>query len=457
MANSTDAAKAEMLAAIGAGSVEELFVQIPPEHRLTRPIDIGPALVAEHALRRHLLGLLDRNRDCERNLSFLGGGCWPHFVPAVCDEIAGRYEFVTSVWGTPASDKGRSQAWFEFCSLIAELVELDFVGLPVYSWGAAGGHAVRMAARLTGRREVLHPATMDPERLGVLRTYCEPPRSPGHIALVPIPAGPDGRIDLAALEAHLSERTAAVYLDNPGYLGIIETDGAAIAEAAHAHGAEFVVGVDPISLGVLASPASYGADIVVGSLQPLGVHMSCGGGAGGFIATRDEERYARQYPTLCLSIYPTSEPGEHGYGLALFEQSSYGSREEGKDWTGNSVYLWATVAATYLSLVGPDGLREVGEVCLTRSHEAAARLARIPGVDIRHPDGFFKEIVVGFDGTGRTIAEINRGLLAHGIFGGLDLSATFPALGQSALYCFTEVHEPDDIERLATAIEEVTS
>ena len=256
---------------------------------------------------------------------------------------------------------------------------MDFVGLPVYTWGAAGGHAMRMAARLTDRNEVLYPASLDPERLAVFRTYCEPPEMPGHIRLVEVAVTADGRIDLADLEAKISDRTAAVYFDNPNFLGVIETAGAEIAELAHGVGAELIVGVDPISLGVLTPPSTYGADIVVGSLQPLGVHMNGGGGTGGFIATRDEERYARQFPTLCLSAFPTSEPGELGFGIALFEQTSYGSRELGRDWTGNSVYLWATVAATYLALMGPEGMREVGEACLARSHAAARRLAADPG------------------------------------------------------------------------------
>jgi glycine dehydrogenase subunit 1 len=455
MANSTAAAKQSMLDAIGASSIDELFAQIPAEHRLGRPLELEPALRSEAALQRHLLELVSKNRDCEATLSFLGAGCWQHHVPAVCDEIATRSEFTTSVFGTAQSDKGRNQAWFEFTSQIAELVELDFVGLPVYTWGVAGGHAIRMAARLTARREVLYPASLDPERLAVFRTFCEPPQMPHHIALQPVAVRADGRIDLDDLAAKLSDRTAAVYFDNPNFLGVIETDGADVAALAHGAGAEVIVGVDPISLGVLAAPAGYGADIVVGSLQPLGVHMAAGGGTGGFIATRDEERYARQYPTLCLSALPTSEPGELGFGIVLFEQTSYGAREEARDWTGNSVYLWSTVAAAYLALMGPAGLREVGEACLARSHAAARRLAQLDGVEIVYPEGFFKEFVVRFDDTGRTVAEVNRALLERGIFGGKDLSTDMPWLGQSALYCVTEVHTADDVERLATALAEV--
>lgn len=456
MANSAPALERELLDAVGVTDAEELFVQIPADHRLTGTIDLPRALPSEAELSRHLRRTLARNVSCEESLSFLGGGCWQHHVPAVCDELAQRTEFVTPVWGTPASDVGRNQAWFEFASQLGELLDLDFVGLPVYSWGAAAGHAIRMAARLTGRREVLIPATLNPERLAVLRTYAEPPEMESHLTLATIATDPDtGRMDVADLERRLSDRTAAVYFETPGSLGVIETECAHVAALARAGGAETVAGVDPLSLGLLVPPGTFGADIAVGSTQPLGVHMNCGGGAGGFIATRDEERYAREYPTLQVSLCPTRVEGERGFSMTLFEQSSYGRREGGNDWTGNSVYLWAVVNAAYMALMGPQGFVDLGELILRRSHYAAQRLATVPGVEVRW-GGFFKEIVVDFGGTGRTVAEVNAGLLERGIFGGGDLSAAHPELGQCALYCFTEVHAQEDVDRLTDALKEIT-
>ena len=185
--------------------------------------------------------------------------------------------------------------------------------------------------------------------------------------------------------------------------------------------------------------------------------MSCGGGAGGFIATRDEPRYAHEYPTLLLSISETVA-GEHGFGIALFEQTSYGSREEGNDWTGNSVYLWAVANAVYMSLLGPEGFAELGRLILARSHYAARRLGR----DRRRADRL----------PGRVLQGVRRRLRRHrqdrrrgqrapsasrGIFGGKDLSRDFPALGQSALYCVTEVHTQADLDRLAAAVAEVVA
>ncbi len=446
----------EMLAEIGLDDVEQLFEQIPEEHRLSRPIELPPAIRAEAALRRHLTEILTRNETCAESLSFLGGGCWQHYVPAVCDEIVSRSEFLTPVWGTPASDFGRNQAWFEYASQLGELVDMDFVGLPVYTWGCAAGNAARMAARLTGRDQLLVPAAIDPERLAVIRNYCAPPELRDHVEVIPVGYDPEtGRLDLADLREKLGERTAAVYLESPSYLGVVESDAAEIAALARAAGAETIAGVDPISLGVLAPPGAWGADIVVGTTQPLGVHMHCGGGAGGFIATRDEERYAREYPTLQVSICNTIE-GERTFGVILFEQTSYGARENGKDWTGNSVYLWAIANAVYMSLMGPQGFRDVGRAILQRSHYAARRLAEVPGVSVRFGQGFFKELVVDFGGTGRTVPAIDEALRERGIFGGKDLSTSHPELGQSALYCVTEAHTKADVDRLVATLEEVT-
>jgi glycine dehydrogenase subunit 1 len=456
MASSAPGVVAAMLAEIGAQSVEELFEQIPQDHFRRAPLELPPALVSEVELKRDLRARLARNRDCERNLSFLGAGCWQHHVPAVVDEIVGRTEFATNVWGSYQSDHGRNQAWFEYASQLGELLNMEVVQLPVYSWGCAAGHAIRMAARLTGRRKVLVPRLSDPERLSVIRTYCEPAEMAGHIAVELVaPDMASGALDLGDLEAKLGPDVAAVYFECPAYLGTIEPNGAEIARRARAAGAETIVGADPIALGVLKPPADYGADIAVGPTQPLGVHMNCGGGTGGYISSRDQETYVREYNGFLVSIAETLQPGQHGFGLASAHQNSYGMRDQGKDWTGNSVYLWAIANAVYMSLLGPQGFREIGELILARSAYAAQLLAAIPGVSVRWPDGFFKEFVVSFDQTGKSVAEIDTALRARSIFGGKDLSAELPELGQSALYCVTEVHTAEDLRRLAGAVEEI--
>jgi glycine dehydrogenase subunit 1 len=456
MANTLSSIKQSMLDEIGVANIEELFEQIPKDHRIKEPIGLPLGIRSESDLRRHLTAILAKNETCEENLNFLGAGCWQHHVPAVVDEIVGRTEFLTPVWGSPQSDFGRNQAWFEYSSQLGELLNMDVVSLPVYSWGCAIGHAIRMAARMTGRRQVIIAEVFDPERLSVVENYCEPVDMPDHIEVVRVKVDPRTHlIDIADLRRKVTPTTAAVYFETPSYLGMFETNARTIAETARQNGAETIAGVDPLTLGIVRPPADFGADIVVGPTQPLGVHMNAGGGVGGFIASRDEARYVREFNGFLVSITETARPGQFGFGLASAHQTSYGMREKGKDWTGNSVYLWAIANAVYMSLLGPQGFRELGELIITQSHFAAQRLSEIKGVKVPCLTGFFKEFVVDFSDTGKTVAAINKKLRKHRIFGGKDLSAEIPALRQSALYCVTEVHSTADIERLATAIEEV--
>jgi glycine dehydrogenase subunit 1 len=457
MANTDRNSKSAMLEAIGADSIESLFEQIPLSHRSTEKLSLPRQLKSESELKRHLLSTLGKNQSCEENLSFLGAGCYQHHVPAICDEISGRAEFLTNVWGSPSSDHGRNQAWFEYCSLLGELLNMDMVGLPVYSYGCASGHAIRMASRITGRHQVLIPQISDPERLRVIQNYCEPREMDSHIEIVYVDFDRStGQLDLADLEQKISGKTAAVYFECPTYFGVIESQGERISRIARSHGAETIVGVDPISLGILKPPADYGADITVGTTQTLGVHMNTGGGVGGFISSRDEIKYVHEYNTLNISITNTQTEGEFGFGLSCAHQTSYGLREKGKDWTGNSTYLWAICGAVYMALLGPQGFREVGELIIRRAHYAARQIEAIPGLRILYNKGIFKEFVVNFDATGKTIEQINSALRSRQIFGGKDISQEYPQLGQNALYCVTEIHTKEDIDHLVAVLKEIT-
>lgn len=178
----------------------------------------------------------------------------------------------------------------------------------------------------------------------------------------------------------------------------------------------------------------YGADIVCGDIQSLGMHIQFGGGQAGFIATRDEEKYVMEYPSRLFGITPTSVPGEYGFSDVAYERTSFAVREQGKEWVGTASALWGITAGVYLELMGPQGLADVGEVIMQKSHYAATQLATINGVQSPMFNGpSFREFVVNFDDTGKTVAEINTALLAQGIFGGKELNQEFPELGNSAL------------------------
>jgi glycine dehydrogenase subunit 1 len=450
--NSAPEARTAMLQATGAKSTDDFYEDVPEALRLRRKLNLPEPLLSEAALERHVRELLDKNKTAVSYLNFLGAGCYQHHVPAVCDEVNQRGEFLTAYAGEPYDDHGRFQALFEYCSMMGDLLNMDVVNVPTYDGFQAAATAIRMASRLSGRHEALLPRTINPHKLSKIRDYCQPDMT---IRLADTDPQ-TGQLDLDALQALISQDTAVVYIDNPSYFGVIETQGQAISDLAHERGAVSVVGVDPISLGILAPPADYGADIACGDIQCLGVPMNYGGGLAGFIASHDEERLVMEYPSRLFGIAPTRVPGEYGFGDVAYERTSFAIREEGKEWVGTAAALWGITAGVYLALMGPQGMAEIGESIMARARYAALQLDKLPGVKAPLFDApFFKEFVVNFDQTGRSVAEINAALLARGIFGGKDLSQEFPQLGQSALYCVTEIHTQADIDRLARTIEEV--
>lgn len=452
--NSVPEIKEQMLKELGIESVEEIYKEIPKRLRFKGKMNLPEPLLSEYELRRHVEELLANDKDCKKFLSFLGGGTWQHYVPEVCDTINTRDEFLTAYVGAAYADHGKYQAIFEFASMLGELLDFDVVSTPTYDWGMAAGFAVRMAARITGRNQVLIPKTVSPDRLLCIKNLCKP-----YIEVKLIDYDKDtGLMDLEDLKKNISDKTAAVYFENPSYLGFIESQGEEISKIAHDAGALLVVGVDPSSLGVLAPPSHYGADIACGDLQPLGIHMNAGGGLAGFIASRDEEEFVAEYPTQLWGITETTKEGEYGFGDVSFERTSYASRENAKDFLGTQTALWGITAGVYLALMGPKGMQELGEGIMQRVAYAQKKLNEIPGVKTPlFNSAHFKEFIVNFDDTGKTVAEINRKLLDFEIFGGKDLSKEFPELGNSALYCITEIHMKSDIDRLVDALKKILS
>lgn len=393
--------------------------------------------------------LLRRNVPCTRALSFLGAGCYQHHVPAVCDEINGRAEFLTAYAGEPYEDHGRFQALFEYQSLMGELLDCEVVNVPAMDGAQAAATALRMAQRITGRGEALVAADIHPDVRRAMENYCAP-----GMTMRPIPFDVQtGALDRTALEAALSDDTACVYLQMPSFLGVVPDGIPEIARLAHAAGAELIVGCDPSLLGILESPMNLGADIAVGDIQPLGMHMNYGGGQGGFIATRDEPKYVLEYPSRLFGVARTRVEGEYGFGDVAYGRTSFADREGGKEYVGTQAALWGVTAGVYLALMGPDGMEALGDRMIVSAHYLGARLAKLPGVSVRFA-GYANELVVDFSGSGRTVAELSAALLAKGIYLGYDLTKEFPELGQCALMCCTEVHEKADLDYLIQALQE---
>ncbi len=451
--NSIPTNKEAIMKKIGIKDIEELYEDIPEHLRLRTKMNIPEAIRSEVTLKKHVEKILSKNISCDENLSFLGGGCVNNYVPAICDEITGRAEFLTAYAGEPYEDHGRFQALFEYESLMAELLVFDVVNIPTYDWGQAASTSIRMAGRITRRGEILISDIISPDRFKIIFNYCHPV-----MKLTRVKHHQDtGMMDLTDLRSKLSNDVAGIYFENPSYLGIIEEQGKEIAELIHEIGGEVIVGTDPSSLGILTPPSQYGADICCGDIQSLGNHMYWGGSVAGFISSRDEEKYVMQYPSRLFGITKTAVEGEWGFSDVAYSRTSFEGREKGKEFIGTAAALYGISTAVYLSLMGPEGMIELGQKLISYANYTAYHINELKGAHQRFNASVFKEFVIDFSGTGKSVAAINEALLEKGIFGGKDLSAEFPELNNCALYCVTDNHTKADLDFLVEALREIIS
>lgn len=449
--NSVPRIKAEMLQEIGVKDIEELYEDIPNHLRFKGELNLPEPLLSEYALKKHMDQILSKNQTCQENINFLGGGCWQHYVPAICDEINHRSEFLTAYAGEPYEDHGRFHALFEYESMMGELLDMDVVNIPTYDWGQAASTAIRMAERITARNEILVSNIISPDRFLIIQNYCKPVMKVELVKTHP----KTGQIDLEDLSKQISLKTAGFYFENPSYLGNIEDQGEEISKIVHDHEAINIVGVDPISLGILTPPIHYGADIVCGDIQPLGIHMQYGGGLAGFIATRDEEKFVMEYPSRLFGVTHTTVEGEWGFGDVTYERTSFDKREQGKEFVGTMAALWGITAGVYLALMGPKGIQDLGQLIVQKSQYAMREISKIDGIEAPlFQSSHFKEFIVDFNDTNKTVLDINKFLLKDGIFGGKDLSNEFVELENCALYCVTEIHTKEDIDQLVQVLTE---
>jgi glycine dehydrogenase subunit 1 len=447
--NSQADIKKELLRAVGMKSADDIYKEIPPRLRFKGKMNLPDPIKSEYLLLKHVESILDKNKDAKRFVSFLGGGNWNHYVPAVCDTIMERDEFLTAYVGEAYSDHGKFQALFETSSMICDLTGMEACNTPCYDWGNAAAIAARMAVRTTGRREILIAGNAGPERVAIVKNYVKPEIGVNIVNF----DRKSGLLDIVDLKAKLSKNTAAVYFETPSYLGAIETQAEQICRIAKSAGALPIVGTDPSSLGVLEAPGAYGADYVVGDYQPLGLHLSFGGGCGGFICTHDDKKFIAEYPSLLFGMYAvdgTDGEGELGFGEVFYERTSYASREKGKDFVGTSAALIGITAGVYMALMGPQGFLELGEGILERVAYAKEKLAAIPGIKLPVPSVGFSDFLVSFKGT--SVKEVNDALLAYGVIGGKDIGQDFPMYKSTALYSVTEVHTKEDIDKLVSAL-----
>ena len=428
-----------MLDAIGVDSIEELFRDIPAHVRFDRELDLEPPL-SEQELTAHMEELAARNVHTGAELSFLGAGIYDHYVPAVVDAVLQRGEFLTAYTPyQPEMSQGVLQAIFEYQTVICELTGMDVSNASGYDGTTVAADACLVAKHATGRSKIVLAETLGPQVRQVVKTYAV-----GFgLEVVEVPHE-NGATDPAAVRA-AAEDAAAVIFQQPNVFGILE-DAPGLAAAAKDAGAMAIAHVDPVSLGVLEAPGNYGCDMAIGEGQGAGNYQSYAGPHYGFLAAKAE--YTRRLPGRIIGE-TTDLNGERGYVLTLQTREQHIRREKATSNMTTNQTLLALAGLVHLSWLGPQGLREVGETCMSLAAHAKQRLGLAPAFADRPT---FKEFAVRL---GRPAREVIRDARALGVNPGYAIGRDYPGMDDVLLVAVTEKRTPEDVERLAQVLAEV--
>jgi glycine dehydrogenase subunit 1 len=435
----TDADRKAMLEEIGVDSAEDLFADIPERVRFGRELALDPAL-SEQELVAHLTALAERNVHTGAELSFLGAGIYDHYVPAVVDAVLSRGEFLTAYTPyQPEVSQGVLQAIFEYQTAICELTGMDVSNASGYDGTTVAADACYVAKHVTGRDKVVVAESVNPMVRQVVKTY-----APGfglEVVEVPHHGGTTDPDQLAAA----AKDAAAVIFQQPNFFGCLEPAPDLVA-AAREHDALAVAHVDPLSLGVLEAPGHYGAALAIGEGQGAGNHQSYGGPHYGFLAARAE--YIRRMPGRIVGE-TTDVDGRRGFVLTLQTREQHIRREKATSNITTNQTLLALGGLVYLSWLGPRGLTQLGETCMSLGEYAKQRL-QFP---LSFPNqATFKEFAIR---VGRPAQEVVREARARGVHPGYALGRDYPGMDDALLLAVTEKRTPADIDRLAEVLGEV--
>jgi glycine dehydrogenase subunit 1 len=420
-----------MLSRIGVRDFNELISDIPKDILLKTKLNL-PTALSEMEAAHEITGIADDNHPAGGMISFLGGGAYDHYIPAAVDHILSRPEFYTAYTPYQAEvSQGTLQVIYEFQSLIATLTGMDVANASMYDGATALTEAGMMACSHTKRKKLVIASTVHPSYRHVLKTYCQ---GLG-IEIVEISQN-DGITDTTVLEKNIDDQTAAVLIQHPNFFGSLE-QVEEISGMAHGKGALLVVSVDPISLGILKDPGSYGADIVTGEGQPLGIPMGLGGPYLGLLAAKNQ--LLRLMPGRIVGL-TTDNQGREGLVLTMQAREQHIRREKATSNICSNQALCALAATVYLSLMGRDGIKQVAELCLQKSHYLAGNLKP----SFKAP--FFKEFV---HKPKRSIVQVLPELRQNGIIAGMDLGLSYPELKGNLLISVTEKRTKEDLDLLA--------
>lgn len=438
----TEDEKRSMLARIGVRSVEDLFGDVPTGYRF--PWLELPRPLSELEMMAELREISEGNADLQHTACFLGAGAYHHYIPSVADHVIRRSEFYTAYTPyQPEISQGTLQSVFEYQSMICALTGMEVSNASHYDGATALAEAVIMAINVArGRRtKVVMAPSVHPEYRATARTYTQG---------MSVEVVGDDRLDndLQAMVEMVDDRTACLVLQTPDFFGRI-VDLAGVADAVHAKGALLAVVCNPIALGLLKPPGAFGADIVLGEGQPLGIPLSYGGPYLGFFACREE--YVRRMAGRLVGE-TIDVDGRRGYVLTLSTREQHIRRERATSNICTNQGLNVLAAAAYLAAMGRCGLPQVARLCYHRAHYAADAISVLDQYTVDMAQPFFHEFVVHCP---RPVEEINAILLEeHGIIGGYDLSKAYPELVNQMLVCVTEMNSVDEIDALVQALEE---
>jgi glycine dehydrogenase subunit 1 len=429
-----------MLEAIGAGSLEDLFAPIPQEQRLRGQLDL-PRGCSEMGLLAELESLAGRNRPTSEQVCFLGCGAYDHFVPTVVDHLATRGEFLTAYTPYQAeASQGTLQAFYEFQTMICQITGMGVANASLYENASAVAEAVLMAQSATGRPRVLISSTCHPDTLQTLTTYAVPQG-----ITVSRLAHDKGLTNAGVLRAALDETVMAVVVQFPNFFGLLE-DLEDIIQAAHDAGALAIVSFDPLCAGVYRRPGDFGADIVVGEGQALGIPLQYGAPYLGFMAAR--EKFLRKMPGRVVGVAHDAE-GSRGFCLVLQTREQHIKRARATSNVCTNQGLMAVRAAVYLAAVGKTGLPKVASLCLDKAHYAAGAIAGLDGYALKFAGPFFKEFVVQ---TTRDVDAVLATCRRKGILAGVPLGRWFEEMKDCFAVAVTEKRTRKEIDALVEAL-----
>ena len=437
----------DMLRAIGAGSIEDLFAGVPKDLRLARPLNI-PAPMSEAELTQHMTALAKRNQGSGQLVCFLGGGAYDHFIPAAVDAIAGRGEFFTSYTPyQPEVSQGNLQVMFEYETMVCQLTGMDVSNASLYDGASACVEAVLLALSIShSRTHVIVCESLHPEYRQALATYLH--FLDAQLITLPTKAG---RLELETLRANLGDTIACVVLSQPNFFGVVE-DLAPAAALAKQSGAVVIAVADMLSLGLLQSPGAWGADVVVGEGQPLGNPLQYGGPYLGIMACR--EALVRRMPGR-IAGQTTDRSGERCWVLTLQTREQHIRRDKATSNICTNQGLLALRATIYLSLLGPLGLRDTAAQCAWKTAYLCDALRGNERWEVAFNGSQWREVVLR--DKANEVANAMEHARSHGLLAGLPLGRWYPELSDCLLVAITEKRTRSEIDQLIDVLSHAPS